>query len=112
MILKQTKEVLGIEAKDAGVKGVKIKILLGPSEGAPNFTMRHFRIEPGGHSPQHTHAWEHEVYVLKGAGTVFGGGTEKPLAPGDSVFIPPNEEHQFRAADTEPLEFLCIIPNV
>jgi quercetin dioxygenase-like cupin family protein len=28
-----------------------------------------------------------------------------------AVFIPPNEEHQFKALDNRPLEFHCIIPR-
>jgi quercetin dioxygenase-like cupin family protein len=42
--------------------------------GAPNFVMRLFEIDPDGYSPFHTHAWEHEVFVLEGEGTVL---TEK-----------------------------------
>ena len=32
--------------------------------------MRQFELAPGGHTPRHTHAHEHEVFVLEGAGVV------------------------------------------
>jgi quercetin dioxygenase-like cupin family protein len=49
-------------------------LLITKEMGAPNFVMRLFEIDPDGYSPFHTHAWEHEVFVLEGEGTVL---TEK-----------------------------------
>ncbi len=111
MIVRKTEEAAAITPTESGAKGVKMKVMLGEPEGAPNFVLRHFRLEPGGCSPRHSHDWEHEVYILSGGGTVFGGGNEKSLAPGMAVFIPPNEEHQFKAQDNRPLEFICVIPR-
>ena len=112
MIIRKTEEVETVEATEGGAKGVKMRVMLGEPEGAPNFVLRHFRIEPGGNSPRHSHDWEHEVYVLDGAGTVLEGDKEHKLSPGDAILIPPDEEHQFKASDSEPLVFLCIIPRM
>lgn len=110
-IIRKSPEVEAKEATEGGAVGVGVKVLLGEPEGAPNFILRRFRIEPGGNSPRHSHRWEHEVYVLAGSGTVFADEKEHPLEAGDAVLVLPGEEHQFRAAPNEALEFLCIIPR-
>lgn len=96
---------------EEGAAGVSIKWMLDETAGAPTFSMRRFDIEPGGYTPRHAHPWEHEVYVIAGRGTVWSEGEETPLAPDDAVLIVPNERHQFRAADDEPLVLLCMVPN-
>ena len=92
-------------------KGVKVRWLITHDIGAPNFSMREFTLASEGHTPRHSHPWEHEVYILKGKGVVFGGGEEERVKPGDVIFIPVDEEHQFRNAGDEELKFLCLIPN-
>ena len=94
-----------------GCKGVKMRLLVGEDDGAPNFLMRRFELEPGGYTPRHTHAWEHETYILEGEGTVFGNGEEKPVKAGDVIYVPPEEEHQFIASPDGPLAFICLIPR-
>ena len=92
------------------VKNVEKRLLIGPKQDAPNFAMRKFTLQVGGHTPYHTHAWEHEVYVLSGSGVVeFAGGFENVTA-GDYVYVPPNDEHQFKNVGAAALEFLCIVP--
>jgi quercetin dioxygenase-like cupin family protein len=78
--------------------------------GAENFAMRLFEMEPGGYSPLHSHAWEHEVFILEGEGIVQSGGEERKFRPGDVIFIPPNEEHQFKNTGEKVVKFLCLIP--
>jgi quercetin dioxygenase-like cupin family protein len=73
--------------------------------------MRQFEIEPSGYTPRHSHAHEHEVFVMEGSGVVLEGDTEHPLAVGTVVYVPPNQEHQFRNTGTGPLKFLCLIPH-
>ena len=111
MVIRDSRNVKAVQATEGDARGVKIRVMLGEAEGAPNFVLRHFQLEPRGQSPRHSHAWEHEVYVLEGEGTVLGGGVEDKLEPGKAVFIPPNEEHQFRAAPDKSLSFICIIPR-
>jgi len=111
MIVRRTEEVKAEDVRDAGASGARIRVMIGEPEGAPHFILRHFQLEPGGFTPRHSHPWEHEVYVLAGKGAVLGGDREDKLEPGKAVFIPPDEEHQFRAATDNPLTFLCIIPR-
>ncbi|HUT33067.1 MAG TPA: cupin domain-containing protein [Planctomycetota bacterium] len=95
---------------EEGAKGVRIRWVINEGDGAGNFAMRHFEIAPGGHTPHHAHAWEHEVFVLTGHGSVAGPEGETPLRPGTVVFVPPDEEHHFANDGSEPLTLLCLIP--
>jgi quercetin dioxygenase-like cupin family protein len=103
-----TQEAVEVE----GARGVKRAVLVSDQDGAPNFAMRIFKIEPGGYTPWHQHAWEHEVYIVGGHGWLKGEAGELELLPGASVFVPGGEMHQFRAADDTTLDFLCMIPKL
>jgi len=93
------------------VRNADKRVLVGPRQGAPNFSMRKFTLGRGGCSPYHTHPWEHEVYILSGLGEVrFAGGGSQDVEPGDYAFVPPNDEHQFANRGDEPFEFLCMVP--
>lgn len=94
-----------------GANGCTVRWLIGDADGAPNFAMRQFEVAPGGHTPQHTHPYEHEVFVLEGEGIVYEGDTEHPLRTGDVVYVKPDELHQFRNTSDAPMKFLCLIPN-
>lgn len=94
-----------------GAYGCKIRLLIGEPDGAPNFTMRQFDVAPGGHTPHHSHPYEHEVFVLAGTGIVLQGDKEFAIRPGSVVFVPPGVPHQFRNTGNETLRFLCLIPN-
>jgi quercetin dioxygenase-like cupin family protein len=93
-----------------GAEKVRMRMLIGPAEGAEVFHMRHFEVQPGGHTPHHAHDYEHEVLILKGRGTVKSEQGDRPCRRGDVVWIPANEKHQFQNAADEPLEFICLIP--
>ncbi len=94
-----------------GAANCRMCCLIGPEDAAPSFSMRFFELAGGGHTPQHSHAHEHEIFVLEGAGTVLEGNREHPLRPGTAVFVAPNELHQFRNTGAGPLKFLCFIPH-
>jgi quercetin dioxygenase-like cupin family protein len=96
--------------KSTEAEGVSLRIVIGEKQGAPNFVMRVFDVQPGASSPRHSHEWEHEVFVLSGKGKVYGGGREVPLSPGYTVFVPPMEEHQFTNTGDDVLRFICVIP--
>lgn len=93
-----------------GAHDVKMRMLIGPQDGARVFHMRHFEVAPGGHTPHHAHDYEHEVLILKGRGIVKSEAGDRPCHPGDVVWMPPNVPHQFQNAGAEPFEFICLIP--
>lgn len=95
-----------------GVRGATMSVMVGRTDGAPNFAMRQFAVEPGGHTPRHSHDYEHEVFIVSGRGTLFLQGQERPIRGGDAIYVPAEELHQFKSApdQTEPLRFLCFVP--
>ncbi len=94
-----------------GAREVKIRWMINEEKGADNFVMRHFEIDPDGHTPLHTHPWEHEVFVLSGDGVVANGLDERTLKEGDVVFIPKGEKHQFKNSGKGQFTLLCMIPS-
>jgi quercetin dioxygenase-like cupin family protein len=104
-------EVEAEEAKEEGASKLKVRWLITKDIGAPNFAMRLFEMEPGGHSPLHNHPWEHEVFILEGEGVVLGAGEERKFRAGDVVFVLPNEKHQFRNDGNKTVKFLCLVPH-
>jgi quercetin dioxygenase-like cupin family protein len=111
MQVKKTTEVPASDVTMEGASGCRVRWLIGEGDKAPNFAMREFEVAPGGHTPKHFHDYEHEVYVLAGRGEVVDGDRRRPLAPGDVVFVSPNDVHQFCNTGSEPMRFLCLIPN-
>jgi quercetin dioxygenase-like cupin family protein len=93
-----------------GTQGVSMRIMVGRADGAPNFALRQFAVEPGGHTPRHSHDYEHEVVVIGGAGTAEYDGEQHAIRDGDVLLIQPNVTHQFRADRGAELRFLCLVP--
>ncbi len=93
-----------------GAKDVKMRMLIGPEDGAGVFHMRHFEVAPGGHTPHHAHDFEHEVLILKGRGVVKSEQGDRPCQASDVVWVPANMKHQFLSGANEALEFICLIP--
>lgn len=104
-------QVAAAPVETDGAAHCRMRCLIGPDDAAPSFSMRQFEVAPGGHTPKHAHAYEHEVFVLEGNGVVLEGDLEHRIAPGMAVYVPPNQAHQFRNTGTGPLKFLCLIPH-
>ncbi|MBA3045230.1 MAG: cupin domain-containing protein [Euryarchaeota archaeon] len=96
---------------EEGVKGMTVRWLISEKDGAENFAMRVFTIQPGGYSPHHQHDWEHEVFILEGNGILRSGDRKEPLKPGDFIFIKPGELHQIRNESDKIARFMCLIPS-
>lgn len=102
-----------VEAEDVDVEGAedtKIRWLITKKDGAENFTMRLFDIDPGGHTPFHQHDWEHEVFIVSGSGKLRYKKGGEPFKQGDVIFVPSGEWHQFLNTSNELLQFICVIP--
>ena len=93
-----------------GAQGVSRLMLVGRADGAPNFAMRETIIEAGGHTPRHSHNFEHEVFILEGSGSVEDEGDFHDVRVGDVLFIAPGRVHQFTNTGQQPLRFLCMVP--
>ncbi len=91
-------------------KDVEIRWLISKEDGAENFAMRMFELQPGGHTPLHTHAHEHEVFVIEGRGVFVCEGQENEFSAEYVIFVPADKEHQFRNTGNSVLRMLCLIP--
>ena len=86
--------------------------VINADDGAPNFCMRVFDIEPGASTPSHSHPWEHGVFILSGRGVVVDRQGETQIAKDSVIFVAPNEHHCFVNNGNEPLRLICVIPLV
>jgi quercetin dioxygenase-like cupin family protein len=96
--------------ENSGAERATRQILIGLDENSLNFHLRYFAVQPGGHTSLDQHAHEHGVYILHGHARLRLGTTENELNPGDVVYIPGNEVHQFFTSGQEPFGFLCVVP--
>ena len=112
MKINVNNEIIAGEVNMEGAKDVRMKILVGPRDGSENIILRHFIIAPGGNTPYHKHNYEHLVKIEKNKGVaVDKDGNEFEVKAGHSLYVVPNEMHQFRNPFDKDFEFLCIIPN-
>lgn len=111
MTVRHFSEIDNKKIEVEGALGVNKRVLIGESDGAPNFIMRMFSINPGGNTPFHTHDWEHEVYVLSGTGKLKQSDGAIDIGPGYAILVLPNEEHGFVNTGKDDLVFLCSIPK-
>lgn len=94
-----------------GAEHVGIRWLISKdTDKADHFAMRLLELGRGGATPLHTHAWEHQVFVLSGRGVVWREGEEVPIQAGTVVHVLPEEKHCFKNTGDEDLRFLCLIP--
>ncbi len=110
MLKRRPEEIEGQPMQMKGVKDVTMRMMVGRADGAPTFAMRHFTVEPGGNTPRHSHNYEHEVYILEGAGRVEYDGSFHDVRAGDVLLVEPNKMHQFTANTPEALKFFCFVP--
>ena len=96
--------------ENSGADRATRRILVGSDENSPNFHMRYFAVQPGGHTSLDQHAHEHGVYVLHGRARLRLGEEQHELHAGDVVYIAGDEVHQFFTLGDEPLGFLCVVP--
>lgn len=89
-------------------KDITRQVLFGDDEGLPT-QLRYFEVAPGGHSTLERHQHVHAVLILRGRGRVLVGEAVHDLDAFDLVYVPPLTWHQFRAAEEEPLGFLCLV---
>jgi quercetin dioxygenase-like cupin family protein len=96
-----------------GAKDAHKQVPLSKQDGTPSFSVRVFTIEPGGHTPYHSHPFEHLNYVIEGAGAVKNEqGQERPLSRGDFVLVLPDEIHQYKnTSAVGNLVLICAVPK-
>ncbi|MFB6123985.1 MAG: cupin domain-containing protein [Haloferacaceae archaeon] len=98
------------ESVDAAT-GMRKGVLVDESDGAPNFAIRRFVLEPGAEVPKHTNEVEHEQYVLEGEYVVGIDDEEYTVTSGDSLLIPAGTVHWYRNEGDDAGAFVCVVPN-
>jgi quercetin dioxygenase-like cupin family protein len=111
MIVRTYTDVPAEKVSMAGAENVTIRWLLGKDSPAPNFYLRLFEVQPGGHSPYHTHPYEHEIFILEGRGRINARGGSHAAAAGTFALVESNEEHQFENTGDMVMRFLCLVPK-
>jgi quercetin dioxygenase-like cupin family protein len=104
-IKKVKKEVVTVN----GALGAEIQWLLSEKEDIPHFFMRYATIAPGGFIPLHSHEVIHEMYIVKGTGSVLIESGEISIEAGNFIYMPSNIIHGTKNTGNEPLEFICCI---
>jgi quercetin dioxygenase-like cupin family protein len=112
MKIQKATDVKAQNVTTPGASGCSVRWLVDDNDGAPTFAMRQFDVDPGGHTPRHSHPYEHEIYVLEGDGVVIEGDQQRPLQAGDVVYVAPDEIHQFRNTGEGTMKFLCMVPHI
>lgn len=93
---------------DTTFRDVTRRVLAGADTGQ-GVELRYFEVGPGGHTTLEHHEHTHVVVPIRGRGRALVGSSVVELAPHDVVHVPAWAWHQFRAADDEPLGFLCLV---
>ncbi len=91
-----------------GAKGLSLRPLVTPADGASIFSMSLLELAPGGATPKHSHQRDEAIFVKAGSGTIEYSGDQKPVSPGDVLYIGSNEDHQFVNTADDILELLCV----
>ncbi|MEI6668289.1 MAG: cupin domain-containing protein [Acidobacteriota bacterium] len=90
-----------------GAAGLSLARLHRPTDNS--FTFQMARIEPGGVSRRHAHAWEQVNVVVSGSGLVDTGETQTLIGPGDCVVFPGHMSHAISATGDEPLVLVAVL---
>jgi len=105
-------DIKKIKPNMEGAKGIYKQIPISRDNGTPTVSFRVFTIEPGGHTPLHTHPFEHVNYVIEGNGTVIDGDRERDLNEGDFVLVLPGETHQYRNTSEDKNMLLLYVQSL
>jgi quercetin dioxygenase-like cupin family protein len=100
----------GVEPATYDLPGVERHDLIAGADGAPNYRVRYFRVEPGKRTAREHHPHDHGVVIQHGRARVTLGDQTHEVGPGDVVYVAGDELHCFEAIGDEPLGFICVAP--
>ena len=89
-----------------GVETLSLRYLKGDS--VTDLNLRIFEIQPGTENPLHSHDYSHDLFVIKGMGSVRLESGDQRIKEGDVVSIASHEPHAFVNDGEEILQFLCM----
>ena len=112
MLVKKIDDLDARPVEMEGAEKCTVRVIFGPKDRAPMFSMRQFDIGTGGHTPHHSHLYEHQVIVLQGDIVLVSEVGKRALTVGDAAMVMPGEKHQFRNSGNKPAKMICIIPII
>ena len=71
-----------------------------------------FEVPVGGEVFPHTHPTHEFYFVMTGRGVMIINGEERPVAPGDLVYIPPDAVHSLRPTGDGAIHCFCFAVGV
>lgn len=92
-----------------GWSAIVRKTLIGNHGESAKFHLRYFEIAPDGFSSFERHRHEHVVIGIRGKGIGIAGKKKYKIGFLDTLYIKPDEPHQFRNPYNEPFGFFCIV---
>ena len=113
MHITDLEDTLKTRMEMEGAENVWKQVPISKANGTPSFSFRVFTIMPDGHTPYHTHPFEHLNYVIEGKGAVVTEtGDERPVKKGSFVLVPPDEKHQYKnTSSKDPMIMICAVPK-
>lgn len=114
MLIRKPEDTQARSMDMPGASMVTMRLMVGQDDGAPNFAMRLFEVQPGGHTPRHQHNYEHEILIMQGqaaVGTSEDESQDTSAKAGDVLYIPANQTHQFINTGQDVLKFMCLVPT-
>jgi mannose-6-phosphate isomerase-like protein (cupin superfamily) len=63
---------------------------------------------PPGRAPDHFHNYEEVLFILKGAGRMWAGETNTPIAPGSCIYLPKGQVHCVENTGEDELRLLGV----
>ena len=101
-VVKRASEVEELDLEGGG----KIRWLITHRDGAENFSMRLITVPKGKSTPNHSHDYEHEIFLIEGKGEAVLDGRKFPVDRNHFLFIPGGIEHTISAL--EDMKMICI----
>ena len=88
-----------------------LREILHPNKAALeiHYSLAHARVSPGQSTKRHRLATTEVYYVIQGTGEMIIDNESQPVAPGDTVYIPPDAAQAIANTGQQDLVFLCIV---
>ncbi|MEM0133726.1 MAG: cupin domain-containing protein [Thermoplasmatales archaeon] len=103
-VVKRASEIKELDLEGGG----KIRWLITHRDGAKNFSMRLITVPKGQFTPNHSHDYEHEIFLLEGKGEAILDGKKFAVGRDDFLFIPGGVKHTISAK--ENMKMICVVP--
>jgi mannose-6-phosphate isomerase-like protein (cupin superfamily) len=83
------------------------RVLIDEEVGSTQVTQFVGSIPPG-RAPDHFHNYEEVLFILKGAGRMWAGETNTPIAPGSCIYLPKGQVHCVENTGSAELRLLGV----